>query len=112
MFLSGGIECLKRIFFPPFALLCLGIGASCTDGRTESLDRARLEALLSSYYERSHQQGQPQIRSPHNVAAADLDGDQVDELLVYLRSENFCGSGGCMLLILAPREIPSAPLLR
>jgi hypothetical protein len=37
------------------------------------------------------------------VAFADLNGDGEDEVIVYLMGNKWCGSGGCSMLILAPR---------
>ena len=37
------------------------------------------------------------------AAYADLNGDGVDEALVYLQSRSSCGSGGCNLYVLASR---------
>jgi hypothetical protein len=37
------------------------------------------------------------------VALRDLDGDGKPEALVYLTGSEWCGSGGCRLLVLAPR---------
>ena len=34
------------------------------------------------------------------TAEADLDGDGGNEIIVYLESPNFCGSGGCRVIIL------------
>ena len=130
MLLRGAIRGLKTSFFPTLALLCLGIGASCARGTNESSDLAnespdrvnelrdvasespdlaseppdlaRLESFLGNRYQHFHLDGDPPIRVAYDVAAIDLNGDDVDELLVYLRSEHFCGSDGCNLLILSP----------
>ena len=129
MLLKGTIKSLKSSLFPAFALLCLGIGASCTRGTnespdlanespdlvsesadlanellhpaSESLDLALLESFLGNYYQRLHLEGDPPIRVAYDVAATDLNGDEVEEVLVYLRSDYFCGTNGCNLLILA-----------
>lgn len=38
------------------------------------------------------------------VALADLDGDGREEALVYLHGSDWCGSGGCTLLVLQERQ--------
>jgi hypothetical protein len=37
-------------------------------------------------------------------APVDLGDDGKEEILVYIEGRDWCGSGGCMMLILAPRE--------
>jgi hypothetical protein len=38
----------------------------------------------------------------YSVAFADLHGDGQQEAIVYISGRSFCGSGGCLTLILAP----------
>lgn len=83
------------------ALACVAMGASCEHDTSGRIDVARLESFLGTYLWREHRENDPPIRLTYLVAATDLNGDDVDELLVYLSS--FCGSGGCALLILTPR---------
>ena len=41
--------------------------------------------------------------SIYKRADADLNGDGRKEIFVYVTDPNFCGSGGCLLIILSPR---------
>jgi hypothetical protein len=36
----------------------------------------------------------------YRIGAADLNGDGADELVVYVTSPEYCGSGGCAMLVL------------
>ena len=83
------------------ALACLAMGASCEHVTSSRIDIARLETFLGAYLWRAYREDDPPVRLTYQVAATDLDGDNIDELLVYLTSS--CGNGGCNLLILTPR---------
>jgi len=40
----------------------------------------------------------------YSRAFIDLNGDGIQEVIVYVTSEGLCGTGGCVTLILAPKE--------
>ncbi len=89
--------------FLSFIFACVGMGASWQHDASDRTDFARLESFLGTYLWRAYREDEPPIRLTYLVAAADLNDDDADELLVYLNSDGFCGSGGCTLLILTPR---------
>jgi len=53
------------------------------------------DAALATFLEAEQVEEVPSYR----YAAADLDGDGGDELLLLLEDPNWCGSGGCSLLV-------------
>ncbi|WP_297512284.1 hypothetical protein [uncultured Caulobacter sp.] len=81
----------------PFVVL--GIIAALTGARAEAapLD-GKLKAFLQTYVRSASADDSVRV----SVAALDLRGDGTSERLVYLQGRDWCGSGGCPLLVLAP----------
>ena len=102
--MKGAGKMAKRRSLLGVTLLCLGVVLGCARGPSEP-DVARLDRFLGAYFNASAgDDGDPPTRMTYLSAATDLNADNVDETLVYLTSRDFCGSGGCTLLILTPRE--------
>jgi hypothetical protein len=96
---------LVKPYFSPVAVftLCLLLVAQATvqapSAREESLTK-----FLQSYDGNPVSAAEKTTR--YSVAFVDLDDDGTPEALVYLSGPEWCGSGGCSLLILRP-EGPS-----
>ena len=64
-------------------------------------EERRVRDFLLAYLEGDPSNIEQQRPTTYILAFADLNGDGRDEPLVYLEGRNWCGSGGCNLLILA-----------
>jgi hypothetical protein len=85
---------MKR-FLPVLALSLLGSPLAAQPGPADQSLRTFLQARF--------QQDRADFPDTRLVTAwADLNGDGRPEAIVYLISGNFCGSGGCNLLIFTP----------
>lgn len=72
-------------------VLALACAADTTDGRQDAL-----EGAIAAYVEPLGLRWEP---TTAQVAWADLNGDGLDDALVTLSGSDWCGSGGCTLLV-------------
>src|SRR5258708_5543140 len=78
-----------------FSLICL-LGQAGREGAAPSpATRESLRRFLQTLYDDKAAQ--------YIEGFCDLDGDGTPEAIVYLISQNLCGSGGCNTLILSRR---------
>jgi hypothetical protein len=94
---------MKMIFRTFFSLMVVSISLTCrpTDCWGESVagnihEPTSGEATLKAYL----QTMDASADSAYVAAFRDLNGDGVDEAIVYLLGSNWCGSGGCNMLVL------------
>lgn len=93
---------MKPVIFPLFALAAVGISTPASaDG-----DAAICVALQ-----------RPDFYGRYALARVDLNNDGRREVVAYLLDQNFCGSGGCTMVILTPsgsayRRIGNTPTTR
>ena len=77
------------------------LACACLPGQAGAQAQPRPEASLRSYLQ--HQLGEDGRDARYASAFADLNGDRRPEAIVYLMSGTFCGTGGCVLLVLTPQ---------
>jgi hypothetical protein len=81
--------------------LALAAAAVATPASAQPSRNAELRAFLQERFA-EHRTTNPDM---HYVAAwADLNGDSRPEALVYIISDNHCGTGGCTLYIYTPEQ--------
>lgn len=99
---------VKRALYLALTFITLVAGdgtGAIAEGRAQRVDEARrpldagLKTFLQGYL--SDRFG-PDETTRVALTAVDLGGDGVKELLVYVSGRNWCGSGGCVLLVVAP----------
>jgi hypothetical protein len=78
--------------------LVLSFAAVPTVGATQAHLDSGLKVFLQGYARSPASPADPTLRA--SVAAVDLGGDGTKEILVYLRGQEWCGTGGCPLLVL------------
>ena len=54
----------------------------------------------------------PGFDKDYRIVETDLNGDGVPEIVAYLKSQDFCGSGGCALLALQRRPSGAKAVMR
>jgi hypothetical protein len=85
-------------------LICLlpGVGRAQHQSEASRSAETSLKAFLQSYL------GKPESKEDEDdkylVAWADLNGDGKKEAIVYVYGYSFCGTGGCITLVLTPTE--------
>jgi len=95
-------------------------GATCKRRPAEEDDSARkdgLKAFLRGYLLASDTSSEEASAVRYSAAFADLRDDGTRDALVYVTGGAWCGTGGCMLLVLVPegasyRVIARIPALR
>jgi hypothetical protein len=87
------MTCIWRI-----GVIALGLAGATGASTNAPAADARLEAAIRAAVEVDD--GRPNRYAYHRI---DLDGDGKDEALVYLLGPDFCGTGGCTMLLLAPK---------
>jgi len=80
-------------------LLCFIADASFA----QSPGPSKLEDSLKSFLQHYTGTSAEGKATRYSAAFTDLRGDGIQEALVYLTSDGWCGSGGCTMLVLAPR---------
>jgi len=88
-------------------LLCFIADASFA----QSPGPSKLEDSLKSFLQHYTGTSAEGKATRYSAAFTDLRGDGIQEALVYLTSDGWCGSGGCTMLVLA-REAPLTLSLR
>jgi len=84
-----------------YALLPLCAALSIATGQPQSPDES-LKRFLLAYLKGP---GFPDDKTTRFTAAsADLNDDGKAELIIYITGRSWCGSGGCNLLILTPKD--------
>jgi hypothetical protein len=82
-----------------FAHLAAPCIAQVSSSQTnETAAHANLKAFLQAYVTRSPWEADK--TASYRAADVELDGDGVPEILVYLEGASWCGSGGCVALVL------------
>jgi hypothetical protein len=88
-------------------LLAAFIAASLLSSDGSAIARPNPHArTVASWLLQYHAEGLRYYHDPdprYAVAYVDLNGDGVDEAIVYFQSRGTCGSGGCRLFVLASR---------
>ena len=69
-------------------------------GPTGAQTPGKLKAFLREYLEIAS--GPPDWKTYYKAVQVDLDNDGAKEIIVYVAGRGWCGSGGCVLLILRP----------
>ena len=83
-------------------LLSAAISNSCCLALGESVGQAKaLRSFLQSYVEQRDTENKSAIR--YVAAFTDLEGNGVEAAIVYLESDEWCGTSGCRTLIVARR---------
>lgn len=85
------------VFVILFAVCCLGK----QQPSLEPNPNIPIEKFLRKYL-RDPQFGNDKT-TQYSVAVVKLDDNPKDEIVVYVSSANWCGSGGCLLLVLQPK---------
>src|SRR5579863_8707645 len=94
----------KRKLLPCSAVVAL-LGLVCGTSAAQSMEastRNGLQTFLAGYLK-------PPVQSPgedprYFSAPADLSEDGNREVIVYLKDNSWCGSGGCTTLVLVPED--------
>jgi hypothetical protein len=64
------------------------------------------ESLRSFLVDYIRKAGVPEYRATrYSYSVVDLNGDRKGQVVVYLEGPAWCGTGGCMALILAPQDV-------
>jgi hypothetical protein len=89
--------CVKYVVL--FCSIMIATSPAHLGAETPSRDEV-LKDFLQNYLEISTQNDDRSTK--YLYAFVDLDGDGLDEAIVYVTDQEWCGSGGCTTLILAP----------
>lgn len=81
-----------------FAAICSG-QSQPEEHKFFSADKAPLERFLKDYLKTSSQSDD--ITTRYSIAFAELNGDGVQEAILYITGQSWCGSGGCPTLVLS-----------
>jgi hypothetical protein len=97
-------ERLAKVDFAPLADLTKARLAEALILPMKESQRRSLEKFLRDYTGETDigfENGQP---TRYSAAFVDLKDDGTQEVIVYITGRNWCGSGGCVVLVLAPRS--------
>jgi hypothetical protein len=70
-----------------------------------------LKAFLQRYLSEAPPVGADKT-TRYSAVSVDLRDDGEEEVLVYVQGRDWCGSGGCVTLILAPKEVSYRVVMR
>lgn len=96
----------KRTFgFYCIAVAALALPTRCVTQTTRepmSKQAGSLKGFLQSYLGKPYTPFEREGATRYSSVFVDLKGDGTKEVIVYVSGRGWCGSGGCIMLILAP----------
>jgi len=104
-------QTLRSVSLAAVAVLC----AAGAPSSSETVVHASLRASLQTYV--SNRWGQADGDTNYTARFVDLNGDGRSEAVVLVSGRNWCGTGGCPLWVLTPRNgswsmVTQAPIVR
>lgn len=109
------IQAISKISLATVVVICLSGGASQSQDRSISGVSASLRVSLQNYV--LNRWGRPEGDTNYKVKLVDLNGDGRSEAVVLVSGRYWCGTGGCPLWVLTPRNrswrmVTQAPIVK
>lgn len=108
-------QTLRTLSLVAVAVMCAAGGPSSSENGQRVGAEASLRAALQNYV--SNRWGRPDGDTNYTATFVDLNGDGRSEAVVLVSGQYWCGTGGCPLWVLTPRNrswsmVTQAPIVR
>jgi len=109
------VQTLRTFSLTAVAVMCAAGAPSISENGQRSAAHASLCASLQNYVLKRW--GQPDGDTNYTAKLVDLNGDGRSEAVVLVSGQHWCGTGGCPLWVLTPRDrswmmVTQAPIVR
>jgi hypothetical protein len=108
-------QTLRTLSLVAVAVICAAGGPSSSENGHRAAAEPSLRASLQNYV--SNRWGRPDGDTNYTAKFVDLNGDGRSEAVVLVSGQHWCGTGGCPLWVLTPRNqswsmVTQAPIVR
>lgn len=108
-------QTLRMLSLVAVGVMCAAGGPSSSENGQRAEAEASLRASLQNYV--SNRWGRPDGDTNYTAKFVDLNGDGRSEAVVLVSGQYWCGTGGCPLWVLTPRNsswsmVTQAPIVR
>lgn len=95
---------MKFIFAIICGVYCVGLSAAdCFARENTDILKSHIVKFLQGYLD-DDGSGNPDLTTTYSYANVALSGDKKKEIIVYVTGQTWCGSGGCIMLVLSPSQ--------